>query len=152
VEVKTAASGSGTVPVHFISSLDQLDAPEVGQLYLFSVHVADDSLAANSLPVLVEQITAALKHDTDGLGSFAERLAKSGYNPADASRYTRPLRVLSEELYGVDESFPKLTMASFQFGLPSGLGGVSYSLSMAACTPWRLAAAPSDPGAAFLQR
>lgn len=151
VEVKTAASGSGTVPVHFIGSLDQLDAPEVGQLYMFSLHVADDSLAANSLPVLAEQIIAALKHDTDALGLFSERLAKSGYNPADSTRYARPLRVLSEELFRVDESFPKLTTGTFQPGLPSGVAGVSYSLSMAACAPWRLAVSPSDPGAAFLQ-
>jgi hypothetical protein len=150
VEVKTAASGSGTLPIHFISSLDQLEAPEIGQLYLFSLHVTDDSLAANSLPALVEQITTTLNSDVEALASFAERLAKAGYNPADAGRYARPLRVLSEELFRVDGSFPKLTNASFHPGLPSGVAGVSYSLSMAACAAWRVAASPSELGAAFL--
>ena len=144
VEVKTAASGSGTLPIHFIANLDQLDASEVGQLYLFSLHVADDALAANSLPILVGQITAALDRDPDGLVSFSERLAKCGYNPAESTRYARPLRVLSEELYRVDDSFPKLTTHSFPSGLPAGVGEVSYSLAMSACLPWRVAIAPTD--------
>jgi len=151
VEVKTAASGSGTIPVHRIGSLDQLDAPESGQLYLFSLHVADDALAANSLPLLVEQIDKELSHDADLFSSFAERLEKSGYDRADANRYARPLRVLSEELFGVDESFPKLTAATFNPGLPPGIGDVSYTLSMAGCSAWRIATSPSASTALFLQ-
>jgi hypothetical protein len=152
VEVKATASSSGATPVHLISNLDQLDSPEIGQLYMFSLHVADDALAANSLPLLVEQINLALSRDPDAVGLFSERLAKAGYNPGDAGRYMRPFRVLAEELYRVDESFPKLTKESFGSGLPPGVGDVSYSLSMAACAPWRVATAPSDSGAAFLQR
>jgi hypothetical protein len=86
VEAKTTASGGA--PVHFISNLSQLDAPAVGELYIFSLHVADDALAINSLPVLVEQINAALNHDIDILGLFSERLAKAGYNWA-ASDFSR---------------------------------------------------------------
>jgi Putative PD-(D/E)XK family member, (DUF4420) len=152
VEVKAAASGAGIVPVHRIANLDQLDSPEIGQLYLFSLHVADDALASNSLAALVGQASALLDHDAEALNLFSERLAKAGYNPGDAGRYTRPLRVLGENLYRVDESFPKLTRRSFLPELPPGIDDVSYSLSTAACAPWRVATAPGDPGSAFLQR
>jgi hypothetical protein len=151
VEVKTAACTPGTIPVHTITSLDQLDMPEVGQLYLFSFHVVDDALAANSLPLLVEQVFTTLSSDPDALVFFSERLAKVGYNPADGARYLRPLRVVSEGLYRVDESFPRLTRESFGSGLPPGIAEVSYTLSMGACLPWRIASSSSDPPAEFLR-
>jgi hypothetical protein len=152
IEVKTTASTSGGPPVHVIANLSQLDAPETGQLYVFSLHVADDVLATNSLPVLVEQINAALSQQGDAMDMFSERLAKTGYSPADAGRYLRPLRILAEELYRIDESFPKLTVKSFPSGLPAGVGDVTYSLSMAACLPWRVATLPAQSGALFLQQ
>lgn len=152
VEAKTAASGAGAAPIHFIANLDQLADPEVGQLYLFSLHVSDDALAANSLPVLIERITTALSDDTDAIALFSERVAKAGYNPAQAARYARPLRVLSEDLYRVGDTFPRLTRASFRAGPPSGIGNICYTLSMNACVPWRIASSPSDPNAAFLQQ
>jgi hypothetical protein len=151
VEVKATASASGAAPVHVIANLNQLDTPETGKLYIFSLHVADDALASNSLPALVDQINGALTGDVDASGLFAERLAKAGYNPAEASRYARPLRVLAEELYRVDESFPKLTPKSFGSGLPLGVGDVSYSLSMGACVPWRIAISPTDARVNVLQ-
>ncbi|NDQ55750.1 MAG: PD-(D/E)XK motif protein [Acidipila sp.] len=152
VEVKATSSGSGKAPVHLIANLEQLDSPETGQLYMFSLHVTDDALAANSMPVLAEQINTLLSHDVEAKSLFSERLAKAGYNPVDASRYIRPLRVLAEELYRVDESFPKLTQRSFVPGLPPGVGDVAYSLSMAACARWRIATAPTDPGASSMHR
>jgi hypothetical protein len=152
IEVKATASASGAAPSHVIANLNQLDTPEVGQLYVFSLHVTDDVLATNSLPVLVERINASLSHEVDALGLFSERLAKAGYNPADAGRYVRPLRVLAEELYRVDESFPKLTKKSFANGLPPGIGDVTYSLSMAACLPWRVATVPTDAEAELFQQ
>jgi len=151
VEVKTTASASDKGPVHVISSLDQLDAPEIGKLYMFSLHVTDDALAANSLPLLVDEIISDLNHDLEAKEFFLDRLAKAGYNINDAERYMRKLRVFAEELYLVDESFPKLTKKSFASGLPLGVGDVIYSLSMSACAPWRIANSPSDPRAAFLR-
>jgi hypothetical protein len=151
VEIKTGVSNSGSSPVHLVASLDQLSDAETGQLYLFSLHVTDDTLAANSLPLLVEQITADLLHDQETALLFSERLAKAGYNPAESGRYTRKLRVLAEELYHVDGSFPRLTKTSFGSGPPAGIGDVSYSLSMDSCRPWRIATAPLDRAADFLR-
>ena len=113
--------------------------------------MAEDNLSANSLPLLVETISAALASDGDALSMFSERLARAGYNPAEAGRYTRTFRVLAEELYRVDASFPRLTRDNFGAGLPAGIGEVSYTLSMDACGPWRVATSPGDPDSAFLQ-
>jgi hypothetical protein len=129
-----------------------LDAPEVGQLYLFSLHVADDALAVNSLPSLVVQATNALGDSEDAARLFSERLATARYNPAEADRYNRPLRLISEELFRVSDLFPRLTTASFPSGVPPGLAGISYTLSVGACGPWRVASSPTDAGAAFLQQ
>jgi len=152
VEIKTSASHTGASPVHFVGGLDQLDNPETGQLYLFSLHAADDNLAANSLPVLVERISSDTASNPEASSMFWERLAKAGYNPAESGRYGRPLRILSEELYLIDDSFPRLTRATFQEGLPSAIGDVSYHLSMNACAQWRVASAPTDAAAVTLRQ
>jgi DNA (cytosine-5)-methyltransferase 1 len=46
----------------------------------------------------------------------------------------------------------RLTRGSFDGGLPGGIAEVSYSLSMDACAPWRIAIAPSDPAAAVIRQ
>lgn len=150
VEVKTAISSSRGA-VHEISSLEQLDNPVTGSLYLFSLQVTEDSLSANSLPVIVDQIMDALRDDPKALELFSERLALAGYSPAHAERYRRPLRIVAEELYRVEGTFPRLMPSSFPLGLPPGVQGISYRLSMAACAPWRIASSPLDPAGAFLR-
>ncbi len=151
VECKTSASATAGAAVHVIANLDQLADAETGQLCFFSLHVAEDTLAANSLPVLVERISAALAPEAEGLSLFLERLAGAGYNPADSGRYTRSFRVLTEELYRVDDSFPRLTRRMLQTLLPDGIGDISYTLAMSVCGPWRIAVSPADPGAAVVR-
>jgi len=151
VEVKTAAAGSSVSPVHYISNLDQLADPETGRLYLFSLHVADDALAANSLPSLVQQVTEIVRADEAASLLIAERLERVRYNPAHADKYSRKFRIVAEELYRIDDTFPRLTRLSFAPSLPSGVEDVSYCLSMSACAHWRIASSPSDSGAGFLR-
>jgi hypothetical protein len=86
----------------------------------------------------------------EALSLFSERLAAAGYNPADEGRYARPFRILSEELYRVGGSFPRLTRESFGAGLPAGIEEISYSISMIAGGPWRVASSPRDPAATAL--
>jgi Putative PD-(D/E)XK family member, (DUF4420) len=147
IEVKTSASSLAAAPIHFISNIDQLSEPECGNLYLFSIHVTDDALASNSLPTLVELIKTKLANDESSLSRFYKALAHAGYSPAHAEYYQRPLRVISEELYRVQDDFPRLTRTSFRNQLPNGIQDISYCLAMAACTDWRIATAPSDDSA-----
>lgn len=150
VEVKTSATVAGPV-VHRVANIDQLADPETGTLYLFSLQVADDAIAANSLPALIDRITELLTDYPDASRLFADRLGQAGYSPAHVDRYRRPLRIISEELFRVDGDFPRLTRGSFPAGLPPGVNGISYSLSIAACGPWRLASSPFAEPASFLR-
>lgn len=145
VEVKcTAVRGA---VVHRINGLEQLEAPETGELLLFSLHVQDDALAGNSLPKLVGRITDALAAAPGGSARFLECLALAGYGPSDAERYDRPLRVLSEELFEVQADFPRLTRRGLGARLPNGIEQLTYTLAMSACGPWRVAEAAHDPAA-----
>jgi hypothetical protein len=144
VEVKTCAVGASGSAVHYITSLNQLSAPEQGDLFLFSLHVSDDAMAGNDVPSLVCHLTELLQEDEEALAALSLRLAAAGYSPAHTDFYRRPLRIVSEELYLVKGSFPRLTRQSFEQGIPVGVQDISYSLSMAACVGWRVANAPVD--------
>lgn len=143
VEVKTTRARSDGSASHRISTLDQLENPEQGQLYLFSLRVTPDPLAAHSLNASVERIRRTLSDRAELLHEFDTRVAVLGYSPAQRERYDTPLKVVAEELYRVDVDFPRLTNASFVRGtVPSGVDAISYSLDLVACAPWRIASAP----------
>jgi hypothetical protein len=151
VEVKTTASRMAGGPIHQIASLDQLADPEQGQLYLFSLQVCDDALAANTLHTLVEGLAEDLQGDFAALTSFNEKLAARGYTPANRQAASRSLRVVAERLYRVGEGFPRLVRTTFQpTGLPPGVVDVGYSVDLAACNAWLVATAPTDGPAVAL--
>jgi len=142
IEVKATIALSGGA-VHRISSLEQLENPATGVLYLFSLRATVDSLAANTLPGIVNRIMRNLRDNPEALTEFSDRLGRSGYKPGDANHYDYRWRILAEELFEVREDFPRLTphMGS---GWPAGVVDVSYGISVEACTQWRVAARPEE--------
>jgi len=145
VEVKAAATQSGSAPIHHIASLDQLADPEQGVLYLFSLQVCDDALAVNSLRQLVNAIVADLASDPQALDSFKAKLIARGYSDEERQHSTRPLRVVAERLYKVDGAFPRVVRASFgSGGAPNGIVGLKYELDLTACEQWLLATRPDE--------
>lgn len=141
VEVKTTARGG---PVcHRIESLDQLDAPESGQLYLFSLRIARDALAANSVNSLAETCRSALRDDPASYAELTTKLAQRGYTPAGRDESSITYRILDESLYVVADSFPRLTPSDFPQGLPRGVSSVSYQVDLAVCADWRVETTPS---------
>lgn len=141
VEVK-ATSRAGAV-VHTIQHLEQLDNAETGDLYLYSLRVARDALAANTLNSLVEVATTALSDAPGARAELLTKLGQRGYTPAGRDQSAVPYRVVEEGLYRVGDDFPRLTQASFSDGLPDGITGVSYQLDMTACTSWRVGRDPT---------
>ncbi len=131
-------------PVHRIASLEQLEDPETGQLYLFSLQLAQDALAVTSLTGLVDELMTQLANDPEAADLAAERLAASGWTPEHADDHRRTYRVLTEGLYLVGSGFPRLTRTSFNGGLPEGVSDVSYNLALAACSAWRQQAGPTE--------
>ena len=144
VEVKTAATSAVDGPAHLISGLDQLDDPETGRLFLFSLQVVDDVLAGNTLAGLVDGLIEELRSSDAGLVLLNEKLAGYGYNPAEGDDYQRRLRIIGERLYLVDEGFPRLTRGSFQPAIPTGIGDISYTLRMSVCERWLVAKGPAE--------
>lgn len=140
VEVK-ATSRAGAI-LHTIQHLEQLADAETGQLYLYSLRVARDALAANTLNSLVEIATTALGGQPEAGADLLGKLGRRGYSPASRDQSAVPYRVIDEGLYTIGHDFPRLTRASFPDGLPNGVTNVSYRLDMSACAQWRIAVDP----------
>ncbi len=141
VEVK-ATSRAGPA-VHTIQHLEQLDDAETGELYLYSLRLSRDALAANTLSSLVEVAATALSGQPEARADLLTKLGQRGYTPAGRDQSAVPYRVVEESLYKVHGQFPRLTRASFADGLPIGITNVSYQLDMNACISWRVG---GDPG------
>ncbi len=151
VEVKTTRVRSDGAAQHRISTLDQLDDPEQGTLFLFSLRVRPDTIAGHSLVASVDRVRTILRDRPDLLVLFDELLGGAGYSPAHRDKYETTFRVAAEELYRVGEGFPRLTASSFVHGVPSGIDNIQYSLNLAACHPWLEAEAASDTPAQELR-
>jgi len=144
VEAKGTRVRSDGAATHRITSLDQLDDPETGELWLFSLRVVPDPLAANTLAALVQRVIDVLGESPDALLTVRERLAQAGWTPAHANRYQQPWRVVAEELYRVDPGFPRLTRSTFPGGVPAGVDNISYTVDLASCAPFRTANSPGQ--------
>lgn len=140
VEVKTTARGGATL--HTIEHLEQLDDAERGQLYLYSLRIARDALAANSVNSLAEAAQNALRNHPVARADLMAKLAQRGYTPAGRDESGVTYRIVDEGLYRVDETFPRLTPRDFPGGLPLGIASISYQLDMTACNEWRTDATP----------
>lgn len=147
IEVKTARSRGSAEPTHYISSIDQLDAPLQGKLYLFSLQVTEDALSSNTLHHLVSLIMDKIGDDYIAFSSFKDKILSRGYTFEDNGFPTKGFKILSERLYLIEEGFPKITRNSFvPKGIPDGIGDLHYSLDMNTCKKWLLTDSPSGAG------
>ncbi|MGC7845709.1 PD-(D/E)XK motif protein [Desulforudis sp. 1088] len=145
VEVKTTESIRGHV--HRINGLDQLDPPDNGILYLFSLRVREEASSSNSLVTAVNGIMDALSGNPILLDLFEDRLARAGYSPVQADRYSQiRFRLVGERLYRVDSGFPRLSTASFGGGLPRGVERVEYDINLETCPDLLVGRSPAEPG------
>jgi hypothetical protein len=149
VEVKATRARSDGAARHRISTLDQLEDPESGDLYLFSLRVSPDPIGRNSLNRSVNRIRNALNQRPELLATFDERLGLLGYSPAHSQNYDTPLRVVAEELYRVEGDFPRLRADSFSDGVPAGIDRIAYTLDLAACADWLVATEPGTESQAL---
>jgi hypothetical protein len=147
VEVKATRVRSDGSATHRITNLDQLDDPETGRLYLFSMRVTPDPIGGHSLARSIERLRAQLAGNPDALRILDERLGLAGCAPATGHLHDEPMRVTGEELFEVRDDFPRLTPSSFPQGPPAGVDDITYSLDLAACGKWRIAASANDSAA-----
>ncbi len=144
VEVKATSSHGTGAPRHGIATLDQLDDPDNGSLYLFSLQAIPEPSAGNTLASIIGRLRARLTDRPDLLDSLDRRLALAGWSPATADQLRTAYRVAAERLYSVGDRFPRLTRASFVGGLQAGIDDVSYSVDLAVCAEWLVATTPDQ--------
>lgn len=143
VEVKATTSVRGHV--HRINGIDQLDPPDEGTLMVFSLRLREEPSSFNSLVTLVERIEQELADQPERLDLFEGRLVAAGYSEAHDERYRGVrFRVVDERLYRVEDDFPRLSIASFRTGLPTGIERVEYDTNLEGFGHLVAAASASD--------
>lgn len=130
-EVKTIGIGADSVS---ISSLEQLDNSEIGNLTIIRVDkCAPERHGAISLFQKVTEIRDILNEDSDAKALFELKLAKYGY--IDLPEYDSQKYFCSgEKTYIVNETFPKLISSN----IPSQVIASQYKLSIAGIKAWEL--------------
>ncbi|MHB1537540.1 MAG: PD-(D/E)XK motif protein [Acidimicrobiales bacterium] len=143
VESKATTSVRGHV--HHINGIDQLDPPADGRLCLFSLRLREEASGSESIVTLIDRILSQLENSSDAADSFEMHLAQTGYSPIEAERYSDlRFRIISERLYEVSDSVPRISATSFSAGLPPGIERVEYEINLDVCPNAIVAGSPSE--------
>jgi len=125
IEVKTTLRSDIASKKVRISSLDQLQAPEGGRLFLHAIHLERTEGGKVSLPTLVERIESRL--DGISLDHFRSVLGVDDGVRVDVREFS----VLARRSYEVREDFPCLVPAKFSSKRPDeGVSNVQYDLDL----------------------
>jgi hypothetical protein len=143
VEAKGTASTRGRV--HIINGLDQLEAPENGELYLFSLRVREELSATNSLPSVIDAARRLLAAEAEAVDHLDSALARWGYAPTHEEDYRKVrLRIVDERLYAVGGDFPRLTRRSLRVNPPEQVERVQYELNLSGVEEFCIARSAGD--------
>jgi len=137
VEIKTTAARQPQSVR--ITSERQLDQTGIQALFLHIVILdervieVDKITSGETLPQMVASIRELLKDNQLAADLFDDRLLDAGYLQIDTARYdSQRYSIRKEQTFHVRDDFPCL----IEKYLPSGVGDVSYALSLAACEPF----------------
>jgi hypothetical protein len=126
IEVKTTRKRA---PVHEISQLDQLWRTEGKQLLLVSVGVEESIGGTDDIAKRIAGVKAALGKDLAAHDQFSTQLYRYGWDEAvTTSGHLVRFNFRHGWLFRVDEKFPRFAE---NYSLPSGVGDVRYSVSVA---------------------
>ncbi len=143
VEVK--ASMATRRATHHVHGITQLEAPDAGDLFLFSLQARNEDGATNSLPAIVQHGRRLATADIGVAERFEDLLARAGYSSSHDTEYEKlRLRIIAEGLYHVREDFPRLTRRSFPGGVPGGVEGIEYDINLGGFGHLLVASRPTD--------
>jgi len=143
IEVKV--SESSRAPLHRISSVEQLLAPESGPLLLFSLCVRVEDGGDHTLSSCVASAIKAAGQDGSALDQLEAKLSEAGYRPEHESEYDKlRLRISSEGLYTVVGDFPRIVPATFTAGVPAGVERMEYDINLQTFSHLRVAEFPHE--------
>jgi len=124
-EIKTVAMASEVVS---ISSLQQLDREEPGELVVYFLESTATATGGISLPQKVEEIRNLFRREIALLDRFNMKLFMYGYRDKDATEYFKnAFRLVEIREYHVKFDFPRLTRRNTATVITT----CSYSLSLA---------------------
>jgi hypothetical protein len=126
IEVKTT-SRTGNTKIA-ISAIDQLLPPAGGVLHL--LHVVLEQVESGDLSV--GALVAAIKKKSSRPDEITSRLLAVDCGNPDASEWNNAhFRLEKEDLYIVDEAFPKIVPNTFgSVGVPAGIGSITYEVDL----------------------
>lgn len=151
VEAKAASVRGGEMPTHPIAHLDQLAEPVNGSLMLFSLGMARDADGDTTLPGLVAE-GETLCQGTPHLDAWRERIHAAGWRPPHTELYSRRFRMTSQQLYRVDDQFPRLIRTSFNGQQPpAGVSEVRYSVTPSVVAETHLVTSDPTASRTFLE-
>ena len=129
VEIKATTNSRGHI--HKINGINQLENPENGPLYLFSMLLHEEVGAKYNLTGLIDRCNNILATNDEYLSRFEVALVNCGYFPIFQEEYAKlNIRVLEELLFLVNSDFPKIINSSFPVGLPSGVEHLEYEINL----------------------
>ena len=132
VEVKSTATNQPQVVR--ISSERQLDETGTPVLHLLHVSLDVHRDSGESLLAMAGSLRAAVAGGP-AASTFEDRLLDAGFADVHAPHYAHTGYTLREiNFFELGDGFPRITEQS----LPAGVGAVSYTLSIAACLPFRV--------------
>jgi hypothetical protein len=116
-----------------ISSLEQLDCSEAGELVIMRIDKASpERLGAVSLYEVVQRVKDVLSTDTSALDLFQAKLMAYGY--LDLQEYTEQKYVhAGTQSYRVDDTFPRLIKKN----VPPQIVSAHYEIDLASLENWR---------------
>jgi hypothetical protein len=130
VEVKSTATNQPQIVR--VSSERQLDETGTPALHLLHVSLDVHRDSGESLPQIVDGLRSAIAGGT-GAALFDDRLLDAGYADLHAPKYAHTGYTVREtNFFELRDGFPRIT----EHDLPPGVGGVSYSLTVAVCLPF----------------
>ncbi|PKM70302.1 MAG: hypothetical protein CVU93_02765, partial [Firmicutes bacterium HGW-Firmicutes-18] len=109
-----------------ISNERQLDDRGLLSLHLFVLTLIKSEGGGESLPEIVDSIMAAVSTVPGGRRRFEQCLIAAGYLEIHTHLYPNNYTVKRDELFRVEEGFPRIT------DVPDGLGDIKYSLVVGA--------------------
>jgi len=132
VEVKTSIAGQHQV-MH-IAGEQQLDDTGLEALYLWHLSLRELRDGGRTLPEIVDAVRDVIRDEAGVSSAFEGLLIMAGYLDEHREKYETGYADRSASIFHVRDGFPRITERS----LISGVGDVRYSVTLAACSQFRV--------------
>lgn len=133
VEIKTTSSKAPYNVI--ISSEYQLDNNDItGDLFLIFFALHKSKATGETLPEIISELKTSLSADISALQDFQLKLVKYGYIENHIELYPYGYTLRERQQFWIKDDFPRITRQL----IPSGIGSVTYSLSLSNCSNYMI--------------